>query len=231
MARRSVLDLKLDTSGVSGLADNLAGLDPEQLGKLIVTTLNRVANETYDLSRQKMLRGINLSKSYVESRMGVKEATASIPTAAITAVGTETNISHYGVVRFTQAVKHPRRSIGDSGRGYAKGTKADGAAAEVSRGGARGIGKKFVIIKDDKVLKDTEGNPLLFRGTGRAGTPGNPKDKGSRKTPRQGVEAVLGPAVYQLFRFTAEQIYKDVGDNLEKAIVDAAERELLKAIK
>lgn len=226
MARLNVLSIKLDTSEVDGLAASLAGADPAELGKAIVVTLNRVANETYDLSRQKMLRGINLSKSYVESRMGIKDATAASPTASITAIGTQTNISHYGAVRFTQPVKHPNRVKGDPLRGYSKGLKADGAVAEVARGSAQSIGKKFVIIKGGGLIKDSEGNPIVFRGTGKPGRGG-----GKRRTPRQGVEPVLGPAVYQLFRFTAEQIYKDVGDNLELAIVETAQRELLRNLK
>ena len=226
MARLKVFDVKLDTSEVDSLAASLAGADPAELGKAIVVTLNRVANETYDLSRQKMLRGINLSKTYVERKMEVKEATSAAPTATIRAEGTETNISHYGAVRFTQPVKHPNRVKGDPVRGYSKGLKADGAAAEVARGGAQSIGKKFVIIKGGGLIKDSEGSPIVFRGTGKPGRGG-----GKRQTPRQGVEPVLGPAVYQLFRFTAEQIYKDVGDNLERAIVETAQRELLRNLK
>lgn len=226
MARQRIFDFRLDTSQVDGLVDSLAELDSEQIGVAIVSTLNRVANETYDLSRQKMLRGINLSKEYVESRMRVDKATAASPSASITAFGVETGISHYGVVRFTQNVKHPGRAKGDPLRGYAKGQKADGAAAEITRGGAQGIGKKFVIIKGGAVVKDSEGSPVVFRGTGKPG-----KSAKGRKTPRQGIQRVIGPSVYQLFRFTADQIYKDVGDNLESAIVETAQRELLKAIK
>lgn len=236
MARQNAFSIKLDSSRLDASIKNLASLDPEAFGKAIVATLNQVADETYVLSRQKMIAGINLTGDYVKRRMEVEHATAKTPTASIIAPTRdksgkplETNISHYGAVRFTQSVKHPSRSKGDTGRGYSKGQKAAGAAAEVTRGSSTSIGKKFAIVKDGALLKDSEGNAVLFQGTGRPGK-GSAKGK-PRKTPRQGVKAVLGPSVYQLFRFTAENIYKQVGEDLEEAIVATAQREFEKVLK
>lgn len=224
---RNFLDIKLDVSKVKELESKLAAIDSKELGDALVETLNEVTTDAYDMSRKSILRGINLDKSYVEEKFEVKPATSSKPESTIVAKGTLTNISHYGAVRFSQNVKHPERAKGDPGRGYVKGQKADGMAAEVTRGSAQSIGKKFVIPG----IKDSAGNLIVFRGTGKAGSPKNPKDKGRRKTPRQGVEAVLGPSVYQLFRFTADKLQTEIADNLERAIVERAEKEFLKAIE
>lgn len=221
---RKLIAIKLDASKVDGLGEKLAAFDGDKLGAAIVETLNDVTKETYDLSRRSILRGINLDNAYVAEKFTVENATAKKPEASIIASGSElTNLSRYGAVRYTQPVKHPKRAKGDKGRGYAPGQKADGMAAEVTRGAPKSIGKKFVIPGKT----DTSGNLIVFRGTGRTGAGRDPR----RKTQRQGVQAVLGPSVYQLFRETAGMLQDEIADNLENAIVNRAEKEFLKAIE
>jgi hypothetical protein len=220
---RNLIAIKLDASKVEGLGEKLAAFDADKLGSALVDTLNEVTNETYDLSRKTILRGINLEKGYIDDKFTVEKATAKKPEASITANGELTNLSRYGAVRYTQPVKHPNRAKGDPGRGYAKGQKADGMAAEVTRGVPKSVGKKFVIPGKT----DSSGNLIVFRGTGRTGAGRDPR----RKTQRQGVQAVLGPSVYQLFRETAGMLQDEIADNLEAAIANRAEKEFLKAIE
>lgn len=227
---RLFFDIKIDPGQVEALAAKLGQINPERLGVELVKTLNEVANDTYTLSRKEITRGINLDQGYVDEKIRLEKASASDPRASIVADAKNswmTNLSHYGAMLRTQAVKHPARAKGDPGRGISRGQKMRSMDAEVVRGGRKSIGKKFILPG----INDSRGNPIVFRGTGRPGTPKSPQDKGTRNTPRQGVQAVLGPSVYQLFRVTAENIQDRVSDDLERAIVETAEREFLKALR
>lgn len=226
MARR-LFEIKLDPTEVEALAERLGQADPVQLGRAIVETLNRVANETYDLSRKNITSGVNLEDSYVRRRMEVREASPQRPEASIIGLGQfETNISHYGAMTLDTDVnwsndwilankgkfsKWPgwTQRTGDRARGIEPDRKAYKVNAEVARGSRKSVGKKFTL--PGRV--DTDGNPLIFKREGDQ------------------VEGVLGPSVYQLFRVAADRLYDQIGDNLEQAIVETAEREFLKAIE
>jgi hypothetical protein len=230
MARLGIFNVKLDASQIEELADSLGQFDADALGQRLVETVNDVADRTYDLARRSILSGINLDRDYLESRFEVVHATGKKPVAEIVTPvrgkSAFSNLSRYGAVRFMQPVKHPERAQGDPGRKFPVGQKAGVMAAEVTRGDVKSVGKKFVIPS----IKDRSGNPIVFRGLGVPGTPKNPRDKGRRKTPRQAIEPVLGPSVYQLFRFTAGQIQERVMDDLESAVVEMARKEFEKAL-
>ena len=229
MARR-IFDIKIDPVQVEELAERLGQIDPERLGEALVEATNRAAVEIYDLARKDVTRKVNLGQDYVDDKIEMEEASRKDPRASIVAKAKNswmTNLSHYGSMIQTQPVKHPNRAKGDPGRGIPRGMKMQKMTSEVIRGERKSIGKKFTIPG----IQDSRGNPIVFRGTGAPGIPGNPKDKATRKTPRQGVEAVLGPSVYQLFRVAAENIYDDASDILLNEVIETAEREFLKALE
>lgn len=216
--------IQLDASQVDALAEQVAKLDPESLSKVIVTTLNDVAEETYKLSRQHIQKNINIRESYIDRTMSVEKATAGRPTASIVASAVDTNISHYGAMQLAKDVTWSNERILGMGKKFGKwpgwtrrkgnlalgideGEKVDGVQVEVTRGAKKRMGPTFMLPGK----KDRDGVGLVFRRT-EAGT----------------IQSVLGPGVYQLFRRTAEAVYDDVSENLAAEIVKAAENEIAK---
>lgn len=231
MARASLFEFKIDLSELEDAANRLGQIDPDSLGLALVSTINDQAKSAYQLSRRSILGGVNIERDYLESRFELRYATSKKPVAEIvTPVNKKTaatNISHYGAMRFAKPVKHPERSKGDPYRGFAPGMKADFMTAQVTRGGDKSIGEKFVI----QGIEDSAGNPIVFRGLGKPGKPRNPKDKGRRKTPRQAVQPVLGPSPYQLFRVAAETVSDQVSNDFAGAVADRVQREFERTLR
>ena len=220
----------VDTSALDGLSDRLTELTPETLGARLVETTNQQIESAYDLSRKRMLSGINLTDSYIQRKMAVTQATANKTTAEIVAYGGKdylTSLSHYGAVQLAKDVnwtneriladgnkfgKWPgwTRRTGNEKLGIAVNRKAAGRSVEVVRGSRKKIGPAFAIAgKNDK-----DGNPLVFR-----------RNAGGK------VEALSGPSVYQLFRVAGNELAEQIGDDYQAAIIDAAERELKKVLE
>lgn len=238
-----LFEIKLNVSEIEALQKRLGDIDPKSLGADIVETLNRVTRSTYDLARNTMISVINLDDPYLRSRMAVREATPSKPQAEIVAYGDKkmtTGLGHYGALQDVQSARwseedgidrgykigawpnwEPR--LGDSGRGIDSGDKQAGFRVEVKRGSQKKMPGAFTIPGKEH----SDGSPVLFFGTGR---PGQGKMDRKRKQSRQGVEALYGPSVYQLFSTAARNIADQVADDLEAAIIEAAERELAKVI-
>lgn len=239
-----LFEVKLNVSEIEALRDRLGQIDPASFGTDIVQALNAVTRETYELARRTMISTINLDDPYVRSRMQVREATPAKPSAEIVAFGDRkmmTGLGHYGALQLGQSARwdeedgiakgykigpwplwEPRK--GDSGRGLDSGEKQAGFQVEVKRGSQKRMPGAFTI--PGKVHSD--GSPVLFLGTGR---PGQGKMDRKRKESRQGVTALHGPSVYQLFSTAARTIADETADNLEAAIIAAAERELEKVIR
>jgi hypothetical protein len=235
---RNLIEIKIDTSQIEALQSRLSEIDPAKLGETLVTTLNQVASETYDLARNSITAGINLQDGYIRDRIQLEKATRNRPVAEIVAPAEKklmTGLGHYGAMVLEQGTRwstedgierrykigpwpywEPRK--GDPGRGFDEGEKARGVSVEVRRGSRKEMRGVFTIPGKEH----DDGSPVLFIGTGR---PGKGVMDRKRKESRQGVEALYGPSVYQLFRFTANKIAAEVTDNLEQAVIEAAERE------
>jgi len=224
MARRSAFDLKITVDPLTEFADRLADLTPAELGRFVVGAINDTADSAYELGRKRMLRGINLTDEYVQRKMQVQHATEKKPTATITAFGGRgflTGLSHYGALQGHKDVTWTNREIagftkfgpwpgwtrrtGNQALGIPVDRKASGIGVEVVKGRRKKIGPAFAIPGK----KDADGNQVVFR-----------RDVGGK------VEALTGPSVYQLFRVAAGQISGQVGEDLEQAVIDAAERRL-----
>lgn len=226
MSGRSAFSIKIDTEQLLRFAERLALSTPEQLGHSIVSVLNQTTDNAYELGRKRILNGINLDDVYVKRKMKVEHATEKKPEASIVAFGGKgfiTSLSHYGAMQETRRVNWTNARIlaagkrfgpwpgwtkrtGNEGIGIAPDTKAAGRSVEVVRGRRKVIGPTFSI----KGKKDAEGNLVVFR----------------RKAGSQSIEALTGPSVYQLFRVAATAIEGQVADDLEQAIIAAAERQL-----
>lgn len=229
MARLNAFSVKVEAGQLEELVANLGALTPEALGALLVETINEQADSAYDLARGRMLAGINLTDQYVQRKMRVEHATANAPVATIVASGARkdmTSLSHYGAMQEAKKVNWSNERIraaghkfgpwpgwtrrtGAAGVGIAEGLKAAGKTVEVTRGKRMRLGSQFSIPGK----KDNDGNLIIFR-----------RNKAGK------IESLAGPSVYQLFRVAAGLIEDHVGDNLESAIADAAERQLKKAL-
>lgn len=217
--------LKLDTWKIDGLSEKLAGIQPERLGDVLVGTLNEVGERAYKLSRADITRTINLKESYVDRLVTEEKATKNRPVYEITAEFNATNVSHYGAVRLQKQVNWTNSQIlakrgkfdekwpgwverkGTRQLGIAPNKKQAGASVAIKKGARIAAGEWFSIPG----RKDKDGKPLVFR-----------QNAGGK------VEAVIGPSPYQLFRRTIKDLSDQIFDDLEKSILDGAEREILR---
>jgi hypothetical protein len=224
---RSNFALKLDVADLvrrSGRLDRFTG---EDLGRISVEVLNETIDAVYEEARDRMVVGINMSDNQLRRPMRLEHATAALPTATLKAIGPSkgavksgilTGLSHYAPEQRMQPVKNPSRSRGDQARGISRGSKTAGVSVEVTRGGRKGVRRDVFIMPD---TKDTQGNPLVFeRVSGRTA---------SGKTK---IRRLLGPSVYQLFRYqlehgllgeTADTLEAELADRLQDALQDAIE--------
>lgn len=213
MARQNAFSVSIDVDQVGALADKLGRLTPDRVGALLVGAINATVDTAYDMSRKAILNGINLTDDYVQARMTVEHASENKPVARIVAFGGKgytASLSHYGAMQETQPVQNPSRSKGDPARGIASGQKAAGLSVEVTRGSRKPVAHGFTMPGK----RDREGNLLVFTRDG-AGK----------------IKSRVGPSVYQLFRVAGAKIEGQVADDLQSAVVDAAEAQLLKALE
>lgn len=222
----TAFSIKFDVGPLTALADKLSALTPERLGGYLVAAINDTADSAYELGRKRILNGINLTDDYVQRKMRVDHATEQKPTATITAFGGRgflTGLSHYGAMQRHRDVNWSNADIvtggftfgpwpgwtrrkGNAPLGIPVDRKASGRSVEVVKGRRKVIGPAFAIPGK----KDADGNPVVFT-----------RDRGTRT-----VKALSGPSVYQLFRVAAVDIRDQVGNELEQAVIDVAERRL-----
>lgn len=217
--------LKLATAAIDGLGDRLAAIESSRLGEFLVDTLNEVGERAYKLARDDITRTINLKESYVDRRVKQEKAEKGRPVYEITAEFGVTNVSHYGAMRLQRTVNWTNAAIlakrkrfdekwpgwvrrkGNDALGIAPDKRQDGASVSIKKGSRKASGAWFSIPgKNDK-----ESGPLVFR----------QNDSGK-------VEAVVGPAPYQLFRNTIKVLSDDILNDLEQSILNGAEREILR---
>lgn len=224
MARAAFITV--NASKITGFAESLGKLTPEELGARMVDAINEVTTDTYELARKTMLSGINLTDDYVRRKMEVKLATGKLPVAVISAPVKDprkahTSLSEYGAMTNTAPVNWSNERIASLGHkfgkwpgwtkrtgaeaiGVAVNRKATGVSVEVKRGARKNL-KSSAGFQLGK-LKDSSGNPLVFERAGKS------------------IKAMYGPSVYQLFKVASGQIEEQVSDNLYQAVIDSADR-------
>lgn len=236
MARPSAFNVHIDVKQITGLADKLGAMTPEAVGGLMVDAINDTADSAYELSRKAILKGVNLTDSYVQSHMHVERATTKNPKAEIVAYGGKghtTSLSHYGAMQLTKPVNWTNERIvadghrlsdkwpgwvrrtGDEPRGIAYGEKTAGVSVQVTAVRKTLKTGKAIIMPG---IQDSEGNDMLFK---RISGSGRKKSK---------LQSLQGPSVYQLFRVAGAEIENQVYGDLERAVVDAAEQQFLKEL-
>lgn len=216
MAKTRIFNKSIDISQLLAAAKDLE--DTNLIGPEVIKRLNTVRDDVYGLAMKRMLRGINLTQSYVERKIQTEDATEARPVAEIVApVGARsviTNLSHYAIKQRSRPALSPvRRLRGNTALGIPRGQKQAGISAEVTKGNRTDMGSLFMIPSR---YSDNDGNPLVFRRI--KGTTGKGK-----------IEAVKGPSVYQLFRLAASEVEGEAGDMLEQQMMKVVELALLKA--
>lgn len=210
--------LKIDAAQVVKLGERLAQVSGEEIGRASVTALNEVVDRTYELARDKMIAGINLSDDYLRRRMTLQHATPGKPVASITASGARnatTVLGRYDAKPVIVANNKGRPGKGNKALGIPPGQKQAGVTVEVTRGNVSDgfVPRGFLLP--------------LNRGTEAGGN-----GMGVFARTKDGkLRHRYGPSVYQLFAYQVERIVNDVADDLEDTLAEQVDLALQKAIE
>lgn len=210
--------LKIDAAQVVKLGERLAQVSGEEIGRASVTALNEVVDRTYELARDKMIAGINLSDDYLRRRMTLQHATPGKPVASITASGARnatTVLGRYDAKPVIVANNKGRPGKGNKALGIPPGQKQAGVTVEVTRGNVSDgfVPRGFLLP--------------LNRGTEAGGN-----GMGVFARTKDGkLRHRYGPSVYQLFAYQVERIVNDVTDDLEDTLAEQVDLALQKAIE
>ena len=204
MTKARTLALKIDTHELDTLRDRLGEMTGEEIGRATVTALNGVVDRAYELSRERMIAGINLSDDYLRRRMRVEHATKGKPVASITASGARDDMTVLGrfdakpraVPTKTQRPAGPRRVPVQPGQ------KQAGVTVSVTKGNADFIERGFML-------------PL------RRGTQAGGNGYGVFARSRDGtLKHRYGPSVYQLFAYQAQTVSYAAEEDLEETLIE-----------
>ena len=210
--------LKIDAAQVVKLGERLAQVSGEEIGRASVTALNEVVDRTYELARDKMIAGINLSDDYLRRRMTLQHATPGKPVASITASGARnatTVLGRYDAKPVIVVNNKGRPGKGNKALGIPPGQKQAGVTVEVTRG----------QISDGFV-------PRGFLLPLNRGTEAGGNGMGVFARTKDGkLRHRYGPSVYQLFAYQVERIVNDVADDLEDTLAEQVDLALQKAIE
>lgn len=210
--------LKIDASQVVKLGERLAQANGEEIGRASVTALNEVVDRTYELARDKMIAGINLTDDYLRRRMTLQHATPGKPVASITASGARnatTVLGRYDAKPVIVVNNKGRPGKGNKALGIPPGQKQAGVTVEVTRGNVSDgfVPRGFLLP--------------LNRGTEAGGN-----GMGVFARTKDGkLRHRYGPSVYQLFAYQVERIVNDVTDDLEDTLAEQVDLALQKAIE
>ena len=203
MTKARTLALKIDTRELDTLRDRLGEMTGEEIGRATVTALNGVVDRAYELSRERMIAGINLSDDYLRRRMRVEHATKGKPVASITASGARDDMTVLGrfdakpraVPTKTQRPAGPRRVPVQPGQ------KQAGVTISMTKSNVDFIERSFML-------------PL------RRGTQAGGNGYGVFARSRDGtLKHRYGPSVYQLFAYQAQTVSYAAKENLEETLV------------
>ena len=203
--RNTAINIRLDQ--IVRLADDVGRLDAQALGAAARTALNETVDRAYDLSRERITTGINLSDAYLRRRMVVDHATGNSLEASITATGDRslmTRLAKYDA----QMVIVPRTSKGKSrSRGLLPlgGGRQAGVTVTVTKGQPKTLSDNYFILR-----LANHGAEEKFGVFSRV--------KG--KTQSSALKHHYGPSVYQLFRYQTTQITDEVLDDLQQTLLD-----------
>lgn len=210
--RRTAISIGIDQ--IKAMADDVGRLGAAALAEAAVTSLNETIDSTYDLARERITTGINLTDDYLRRRMEVRHATTGKLEAEIVATGQKsmmTRLASYDAAM----VLVPRRTTRPSrSRGLLPippGQKQSGVGVTVLRGAPKTIGDAFLLRL-------------------RAGSEQGDKFGVFRRVNGK-LKHLYGPSVYQLFAYQAGRIEDEVADELQQNLLDQVEQQMQKVLK
>lgn len=199
-----------DVQSATRLAEKFGLLTADQISAVTVPVLNQVTERTYDLARDRITTGINLTDAYLRNRFTLKPATSGRPAASITALGNAaslTPLSRYDA-KMVLAPKRDRRNRG-TGKLPLGGMRQAGVNVGVTRGSNKDISYAFML-------------PLRYgnaAGGNGLGVFTRPKGGGPYRHR-------YGPQVYQLFAYQVQRLDEDVLDDMEQSLGDAVTKSI-----
>lgn len=210
--------IKISVDQIVQMADAVGALDAQALGAAALTALNEVVDKTYDLSRERITTGINLSDDYLRRRMEVEHATGKKLEASITATGDRSQMTRLAKYNAAMVIV-PRTSTRKSrskGLLPLNGGKQAGVTVTVSKGQPKTLSDNYFILRLANHGAD-EKFGVFSRGKG--------------KTQDSALKHHYGPSVYQLFRYQAGQIIDEVADDLQQTLLDRVGEQVDKVLK
>lgn len=231
--------IKVDASQLETMARRF-GLAGEQVARVQVRGINRVAEKANTRSRREIVSQVALTDTYVRDRMSLSKATEGRPVAIISARRRATTLATYGARQLTAAAK---RAKGDARRGIAAGRKQSGISVIVGRStGRKKMAGAFLIPL--RAGRENGGNGMgVFIRTGAIGHAeaitavqvyvGKHRWKKTRAHAGRGgaLRHLYGPSVDQVFRGVIDDIVPDISAELETEMARLAVLEIKKAIK
>lgn len=205
MTAARTLALKIDTRQLDTLRDRLGEMTGEEIGRATITALNGVVDRAYELSRERMIAGINLSDDYLRRRMRVEHATKGKPVASITASGARddmTVLSRFDAKPVIVQNKKGRAGKGNELLGIPSGQRQAGVKVSVTRGNEDFIERGFMLPL--KRGNAAGGNGLGVFARSRDGT----------------LRHRYGPSVYQLFAYQAQTVSYAAEEDLEASLIE-----------
>jgi hypothetical protein len=200
------ITIKFDVDKAQKLGERLGLLSGEQIAAITVPVVNQVAERTYNLAREKITTGINLSDDYLKRRFTVRKATPSNPTATITALGNPGSMTPLG--RYdARMVLVPKKDPRNRGKGKLplNGNRQRGVTVEVAR--SRPVTLLFAFAQPLRAGNVDGGNGLGVFVRSRYGE----------------LRHTYGPQVYQMFRTQIDNIDDQVLDDLDTTMLEEAE--------
>ena len=204
------------------LSDKLGKLSESEFEQVATRTVNEVGQRTYDLARGRMNEGLSLTDAYLQNKMRFVPASPQDRRAVVRADGALTTLGHYNPRIITQPVKNPEKSKGNPALGIPAGQKPAAVTVAVRRASRKAVRDNARDVFMVPKFRDSEGNPLIFQRL--PGFTSKGKDR---------LKALLGPSVYQLFRYqlTDTNLTGEVQDDLTERLGQYAEQAIQEIIK
>lgn len=195
--------IAINVNPLSEMADRVGQLDTKAIADAAVTALNETIDSAYEMSRERITVGINLSDDYLRRKMTVEHATGKKLEASITAAGDKasmTRLVSYNaqMLIVPRKTTRPSRATGALPIPTGVGAKQGGVRVSVTRGEPKVMATAFMLpLRKGAAAGDKRG---VFIRTG---------DR---------LKHLMGPSVYQLFGYQANRMKDEVADALQEAV-------------
>lgn len=212
MSRKPTL-INIDVAAINKLADDVGRLSTDGFREAAVTALNDTLDGAYEMGRERITVGINLTDDYLRRRVELEPATKTNLTATLKATAARdkmTRLTHYEAQMVIVPRSNTRKSRSAGRIGIPAGQRQGGVRVEVTRGSPKTNENMFMLpLRQGQQAGSKLG--VFMRVKGR-------------------LQHLYGPAVYQLFGYQIPRIEDEVADQLQEATLDAVEAQVRKVL-